>query len=80
LQLDLEAKFTLTIGENVNVSLVIDELSLSVDHEMAENPWNATVKTSTWKLPVELAAAEKAAQFAINSLFTDGLVLEPLIH
>lgn len=45
-----------------------------------DNPWNKTVSTNTFLLPAELAAVTKAAEFAINSLFTDGLELEPLIE
>jgi hypothetical protein len=45
-----------------------------------KNPWNATVSTNTFLLPAELIAATTAAEFAINSLFTDGLELEPLIE
>lgn len=84
LQLDLDMDFTLRIDENVTVFLDVEKLDVKMMKTNKEtfpnNPWNATVSTSTFLLPAELAAVTKTAEFAINSLFTDGLELEPLIE
>jgi len=69
----------------VTVNLELSDLTLDMQKpnkiDFTENPWNATVSTrSRLLINTELATGAGAAKFAINSLFTDGLELEPLIH